>query len=612
MGKSNRIRSNRATREVRSLDAKKPKKGMPSWMMTAIAIVLTLAILLSVVGLLLASNGVFNRWAKAVSTKHFKVNANMMSYYFQTQYQNFVNQYGDATYISLDPTQSLKSQRFGGPENPEEGVEYYDKLFLGDFEGTWFDYFMDQTVDSVSNLLVYCEAAYERDVELEDEDYVEIDANLASISSAAISRGYTNTDAYISALYGPGVKEKDIRKAMEYSALATKAMSVLSKEIGDGITETQVNDKFAKNFTDYTTIDFCYYDFKVTYADAKHEAHHLITDFDKLEKAEQEAKILEIYKEKVAEADAAAKNIADSKTSQEATELILAYIAQKEIHTAWDSKKPAGVTDADRVQTLLSNHIADEVSRGKTTGTKPSEHIGLSSILGSQNLSDEAKTAIDNVHATAFKATLTAKDTYVQEKAPFVESDDVFVWAYEAGRAAGDTKIFPAVGVTTDINSSSSYSVKVCYLIKTPYCDQSKTRSVAYMLFSDEEAAHSAAHTLAKRGISTLEAFEALADELGASAHTHLDDYVKGSLNSTIFDAWAYAENTKVGDITEEPLTIESGTYCVALYYGEGKEAWYVEVKNEILSEEFDNMLLALSEKYDVKVNKKALNRIDA
>ena len=82
MGKANRIRANRVHNDVMTLDTKPQKKGMPSWLMTVIAIVVTLAILLSVVGLLMASNGVFGRWATAISTKHFKVNANMLSYFF--------------------------------------------------------------------------------------------------------------------------------------------------------------------------------------------------------------------------------------------------------------------------------------------------------------------------------------------------------------------------------------------------------------------------------------------------------------------------------------------------------------------------------------------------
>ena len=79
-----------------------------------------------------------------------------------------------------------------------------------------------------------------------------------------------------------------------------------------------------------------------------------------------------------------------------------------------------------------------------------------------------------------------------------------------------------------------------------------------------------------------------------------------------MFDAWLYADGIKVGDITDEPLALDSTTFCVALYYGEGHESWYVTVKNQILSERFDETVAKLTEKYPVDVKEKALNRVDA
>lgn len=624
MGKSNRIRADRAKREVRSLDAKKPKKGMPSWMMTVITIVLTLAILLSVVGLLLSSNGVFNRWARVLSTEHFKVNANMMSYYFHTQYQNFLNQQQSSlTYFSLDTTKSLKDQPFGGPETTEEGVFYYDELFLGEFEGTWFDYFMDQTVTSVSSLLVYCEAAYERDVELEDKENEEIDANLAALGTTAATYGYATVDAYISAMYGDGVKEKDVRRAMEYSALATKAMTVLTEEISDGITENAVLSKYIADPKGFDFIDFSYYKFEASYNEAKHKAGH--TDgFKDLSKEKQEEKIAEIYKEMVEDVKTNSAKLMAMKNVDEVNRFILSYISTKELHTAWDSQSLEGVfvkkvedkeekdpVAEEQFKTLLADNIAQEVLSGKTDGTKPSEHLVIKSFIP-EGMSAENKKKIDSAHATAFKATLTAKETYVRTKAGYAEGDEFFEWAFEKGMNRDTYKITDGKDTTDQVTSSSKYAVSAYFLAKAPYRDEIKTKNVAYMLFTTEDAAKSAVKALKDRGITTLDEFEALADEFEASAHTHLEDYVKGSLQSSMFDAWLYADGIKVGDITDEPLALDSATFCVALYYGEGHESWYVTVKNQILSERFDETVAKLTEKYPVDVKEKALNRVDA
>lgn len=617
MGKSSRIRADRANREVRSLNAKKTKKEMPSWLMTAITIVLTLAILLSVVGLLLSSNGVFNRWARVLSTKHFKVNANMMSYYFNTQYQEFLNEQNSMmSYLSLDTSKSLKTQQFAPEASEEEGVFYYDELFLGSYEGTWFDYFMDQTVDSVSNLLLYCEAAYERNIKLDDTDKEEIDASLASLGSTATMYGYATVDAYISAMYGEGVKEKDVKKAMEYSALATKAMTALSEEISDNINANDVNAKYFADPKQFDMIDFSYYTFSVSYSDAKHKAGHL-EGYDDLDADAKKAKIEETYKAMIAEAKENAKKLTELKNVDDVNKFILAYIAADELHTAWENNNLDGVIgdkaifDEDTIKTTLSDTIAQEVLAGKTDGSKPSEHTVLKAFLP-EDLSDINKKKIDDAYATAFKATLTAKETYVRTESAYAGDDDeFFVWAFTQGTNRA-TKTITKGDETAEVKTSSTYSISAYFLAKAPYRDTSKTRNVAYMLFTTEAEASAAVQQLMDRGISTLDAFEALAEEVGASAYTHLEDYVKGSLNTDIFDTWLFADDLKIGDFTGAPLMINTSTYCVALYYGEGNESWYVTVKNEILSERFDEVVAKLAETYPVDIKEKALNRVNA
>jgi len=617
MGKSNRIRANRATREVKSLDTKKTKKGMPSWLMTVITVVLTLAILLSVVGLLLTSNGVFNRWAKVVSTEHFKVNANMMSYYFQTQYQNFLSEQSSMlSYFSLDTSKSLKTQEFAPDTSEEEGVFYYDELFLGTYEGTWFDYFMDQTVTSVSSILVYCEAAYERDLELDEADEEALDANLATLSTTAITYGYATTDAYISAMYGEGVKEKDVRKAMEYSALATKAMTVLSQEISDGITSGEVDDKYASDPKSFNSIDFSYYTFNVSYNDAKERAglsdviNANLTD-------EQKTKVAEAFKELIAEAKDNAKKLTEKTTIDDVNMFVMEYIARKELDAAWKTKKPGTDNDKETVteneatiKATLVGAIAQEVLAGKTESSKA---IETNIVIKDIELDSETKTKINEIQNTAFKATLTAKETYVRTNSAYAGDDDeFFVWAFEDGRKAGATKTITKGDEAAEVKTTSTYSISAYFLAKAPYRDESHTRNVAYMLFTDEATAKSAVKALMDRNISDLEKFEALADEFGASAHTHIEDYVKGSLNSSVFDTWLFADDVKVGTFTEAPLALEESTYCVALYYGEGNESWYVTVKNQILTEKFDEAVADLTEKYPVTVKEKALNRVDA
>ena len=111
MGKSNRIRVTRANERVQTIGVKR-KKEMPSWAVSLIAIILTVAIVAGVAVSLMSANGVFNRMTTTVSSKHYTVNANMMSYYFKLQYENFYNSYGSYFSSMLDTSKSLKEQNY--------------------------------------------------------------------------------------------------------------------------------------------------------------------------------------------------------------------------------------------------------------------------------------------------------------------------------------------------------------------------------------------------------------------------------------------------------------------------------------------------------------------
>ena len=266
MGKSNRIRSIRAVERAKTLGVKNKKKGMPSWAMTLITLVLAAALLLSVAGIMLSANGVFTRMTTVVSSENYKINSNMMAYYYNTQYQNFVSNYSSyisSGYFSINTGQDLADQPFGGAADSTQ--TYYDELFLGEFEGTWHDYFMNAAVESAKGILMYCEASRDLGVTLTDEDYATIDENIASYETTADLYGYPSLNSFFAASFGRGVSEGDVRDCMEYSLLASKTMEKLSEQIEASVTKDDVNTKYDANKLDYNVIDYTYYSFKINY-----------------------------------------------------------------------------------------------------------------------------------------------------------------------------------------------------------------------------------------------------------------------------------------------------------------------------------------------------------
>ncbi len=618
MGKSNRIRANRAAGKAKTLNVKKQKKGMPSWAMTLITLVVAAAILLSVAFSLLAANGVFNRMRTSMSSENYKVNTNMMSYYFYNQYQSFYNNYSSyIDYFSLNSELSLKEQPFGG----DGSSTYYDTMLLGEFSGTWFDYFMDQTVKSVKTVLIYCEEADVRGITLNEDEMKQIDDSIASIAASASSSGYTMT-AYLTYMYGPGVKETDVRKAMEYSALASKCMNAITEELSAAISADRINAEYAANVLDYNMIDYITYSFEVDYDTIAKDV--LGSDYTDTELKEKEADVLAKYREAVTEAQVKADALKAITDPTEFTKYLLNHAATENFddiyatQTVADADKPSD-DDFNAIKTAMINKIVEEVMGDVTdasdAATKGEENATAYEKTVTNTYADILNTVKDKV----FTAVSTAKDEAVMKKMTYVSETDAFsVWAFAAERAANDTNLITEGDIAekaadAELSNSKGYSYFNVYMLTaTQAPNKEPTRNVAYILFDSEAAATAAIADLQAKGALTHDIFEEYAESADAVGHTHLENYTEGLLGSTVFDEWLFKDTTVVGTLTATPLKIEEGSFAVALYYGEGEENWYVSAKDNLLSDDYGAYYTELEAKFPVTVKENALKKVEA
>ncbi len=329
MGKSNRIRNNRASDTLFGSAAPKKKNGMPMWALNAITIAVVVAVLVSVVVLFMSSFGVFGRMQTAMKSDNFRVTKNMMNYYFQTQYSSFVSENSSyLSYYGLDTGKPLKDQTYGT-----------------DAEGnstTWFDTMMDSTVEQVKEILVYCEEAEKRGIELDDEDIEAIEAELSMYDTYGKLYG-TDKNAYIAMIYGKGMRASDIEKALKLSALAAKCSETVGNEIRDGITDEHVISEYEGNLDDYDEVDYISYTFDVTFTDAKNKLESTATDAEKIAK----------YKEMIAEARAKAEEWAQIKDEAVLKDTILDYIAETVFDETYeDFMEKEAVAEDKRVITV--------------------------------------------------------------------------------------------------------------------------------------------------------------------------------------------------------------------------------------------------------------------
>ena len=605
--------------------------GIPNWLLTTLVIIVVVAVLATCVGTFVASSGITMRWSTAASIDNYKVNGNMMSYFFQTTYMDFMNNYSSyMSYLSLDQTKSLKDQKFNG--DPTK----YDATFLGAFEGTWFDYFMNQTKDSVKNLLVYCAEADKLGITLDDEDQTQIDASLDSLLiniRSSYGAGLSDSTC-ISNVYGDGVSKADVRKAMELSALASKVAQHISDDIKNAITTDRINSTYDENKRDYNLVDYFSYSFDVYYDDVVAEKYG---DDKKVEELtdEEKAVALELYKEKIAAAHASAKELAAKTTLDEFKAWVINYAANNLYDENYESatskltnEQIPDKADLDAIKAKTIAAVIKEVTEGKTevtddvvtTEADSQKSYKLYDIPVKSEFAEAAKT----LKSKLFTAVLSAKDNGLKEKTNYVapdkddKKDDLSEWAFNADRKANDTTNIEtgdgANEATVEVKDEK-FTAEVCILIKPEYRDETLSRDFAYMLFTKEDAAKKAIEALeATEGLDKDKFIEKAQDSaVAAEAYQFLEDCVIGTMQSEELDEWLYS--AKAGEYTKTAIKMSDGSFMVALYVSENKTAaWEYAVKSNIYNEDYAAYEERMSTDFAASVvfNEKVINKVGA
>lgn len=616
MGKSNRIKQNKQNEKVMSLNnySKTKKKGMPNWAINLISIVVAVGILLSVVVIALSSSGLIMRMRTAMASENYKISGNMMKYYFQTTYQNFATNYESyMSYLSLDTSKSLKDQTIGDTSVNANAI---DSAIVGtEYEGkTWYDYFMDQTQSEVRTMLYYCEEANKRNIALEDEDDQIIDSSIESIRTTAETYGYT-LDSYLANIYGKGISEKDVRKAMEISSLSSKAMTAIAKELDDKITTERIDAKYNENKKLFDIIDYTYYTFRVNYSDVEadvKDANENATDDD----------ILNAYKQAIADAKAKAQELVVKTNSDDFVKYYLDYIAKDEFDGELETASKdvtEGTPEAAQIETIknamaeaLVKEVMEDKDKAEDAFVKNEDKYTVYGV----EVNDTWANIFNTVKTEIFNTLVTGQSTYVKDGATFVESDEFSTWAFDDTRKANETHhIYTGDGSdeSKEITASGDkYFYASVYLLRTTqHIDAAKSRNVSYMLFSSAEEARAAIDLLNSKDSVNAEIFDEVAHELSSPSHSKYENYLKGDLGSNDFDSWLYSDSTVVGSYSPAPITLSDGTYGVFLYESDGEEAWRVNVRTAILEADFTEFTTNMEATYSstIKVNDKVCSK---
>ena len=597
--------------------------GLPNWLLSTLVIIVVLAVIGTCVATACVSNGVAMKLSTAVSLNDLKVNGNMMSYFYQSTYMNFMETYSSyASYFGYDTKVDPRLQTFN--DTAKSTFRPQDEC------ATWHDYFISETKASVKNLLIYCAEAEKLGITLDKEDKKNIEADIDTlVYNIRISFNEPSLPeaTCFAEMYGTGVTRSDIRKAMKLSTLASKAAEQISNTLIEAVTDERIDTTYNENVLDYNLVDYITYSFDVSYDEVISDKYGTDKTAENLTDDEKKA-VLELYTSKIAEAHAAAEELKSKTTLDDFRNWIINYEAKNDYDDQFESamkkitddqKPKAAEGEADPLVTIKDKTIEaviKEVTEGKEavtedvvmTEVESNKTYTLYGISITSEFAEAAKTLKKNL----FDAVVSTKDDAIKKKVNYIaptsddNKDEFSEWAFHADRKANDTTNIEtgdgANAGTVEVKTER-FTAEVSLMLQTSYRDETLSRNVAYMLFTKEEAAKKALEAIEATEELTKEKFLAIADDANnpADAKSDLKDYIVGNMGSEAFDEWLF--NAAPNTYSPSIITMSDGSMMLAYYESEGTiPAWKDTVKSNLYNEDYTAYEERMMEEFKIEV----------
>ena len=586
--------------------ATKGKSGIPNWLLSTIIAVVVIAVLLTCVATLLSSTGAIGRMSTAMKAEDYKVNGNMMLYFYANTYNNFASTYSSyLKYLSLGEGTPI-DEHHNIVIGADSKTSSYDNALFSSYSGkTWFEYFMAQTEDSVKSMLVYCEAADELGIKLTEEDEKTIEDAIDSVIDEYRAYNLLNGGGELSEatclrmMYGSGINRSDIRNAMKLSTLASKCSEKMYDDVEAAVTADRISKEYDDNKLDYNLVDYFYYGFSVKYDDVAEQ--ELGEDYTESELEANKDKVLAAYKAKIEEQRAIANELKALTDISAFKNYVLNYAADSAYDDLFEEEglKSEVLPAEDAQKTIKEKMIAaviaevvagEEDAKDDVVTTKGEGEAADTYTIYEISITKDFAEAAKTIKEDLFTNLSSLLDSYSIKKDTYTKDDDFSEWAFADGRKDGDITILEEGDGTKEGEfkaEDKSFRATVYFLEKAQRKDEDKARDVAYMLFTSTDTAKKALEKVkAVEGLNK-DKFAQIGTEMGASVNTVIEDYMEGEMQSSSFDSWLYDEKTTVGTYSDSVITMSDGSTMVAFYVGEGDACWSVTVKNALIEEDY-------------------------
>ena len=196
------------TEKVNRREARAEKERKEKRKIRIIAVTVIVVFALLVAGALFINSKLVRRSVTAITIGGVKFTSAEFDYFYNRAYNEykeyFTSQLGDyaAGYL------------------PTEGVAHSRQIQDSETGETWADFFTSYTIDQLSELVKYYNAAMASGYTMPDDTREAIENEIATYMMYAEAYGEPSLDSFLQKYIGPYMNEKTMRNVMEFSGIA--------------------------------------------------------------------------------------------------------------------------------------------------------------------------------------------------------------------------------------------------------------------------------------------------------------------------------------------------------------------------------------------------------
>ncbi len=250
MGKGSRNRQLHQQDRVDNPQKYKKKKQAPKWLFPLISLVVVAAIVIGVVASAIINAGIIprNRIILKSESGKFDVNQNMATFVaWQSLYYNASMYWTYCSYGMIEDTYGITKSYT---------VDQYALTVAQSSLDTTLRDSIDDVLESLKVYVAVCDAAYAAGVTLEDSDKTSVNTAIDELKALQDEYGCASLKTFLKTFMGTGMKEKDIRRALELTTLYNKYSTIKQVEFEKAVTLADLENYRNKNPETFYKIDY--------------------------------------------------------------------------------------------------------------------------------------------------------------------------------------------------------------------------------------------------------------------------------------------------------------------------------------------------------------------